>query len=159
MSTDATKPQKQVHPNQARTMFKPGVSGNPGGKHKNTPKITNAYARLLQLSPAELEEFTPSNVAEQIALEQVKTAQRDATRGMYNVDLKPADTLAATKEITDRTEGRALQRVQVDNTTELERLVIRVQERVLAQSGIQMDHEQALQIVTSYRPELAEANE
>jgi hypothetical protein len=110
----------------------------------------------MKLSPAQLKKFKPSNVAEIVALEQVRTAIRDAKRGRYDAELKPADVLASAKEITDRTEGRAPQRVIVDNTSELERLIIRVQERILAQTGIEITREAAVAQIAHYRPELAE---
>lgn len=156
-------PQKQVkntngngrgkHPNTAAalapTQFKPGESGNPGGNHKRSPKISNAYARILSMTPDELKKFKPVNVAEELALNQIKNAQTG----------KPAATLRAVREVTDRTEGRAPQRVMVDNTSELERLVIRVQERIFAQTGIEITRERAVELIVGYKPELGEAIE
>src|ERR1044071_4903172 len=84
------------------TRFKPGRSGNPGGNYKNTPKISNAYNRLLAMSLEELKAFRASNVAEEIALKQVRAAVgNDAS-------------LQAVKEITDRTEGRAKQNMVIE---------------------------------------------
>jgi hypothetical protein len=99
------------------------------------------------MSPEEFKRFKPANIAEEIALEQVKNARKKA----------PHVTLAAAKEITDRTEGRAPQRVVVDNTSELERLIIRVQERILSQAGMELTRKQTIELITGYRPELAEA--
>lgn len=129
--------------------FQPGQSGNPGGNYKRTPKVSNAYARLLAMSPEELESFKPTNGAEIIALEQFNNARTG----------KPPDQLGAAKEITDRTEGRAPQRIVLDNTSELEKLIIRVQERVLAQTGIEITRERAVDMIIAYRPELAEGIE
>lgn len=78
--------------------YKPGQSGNPGGRPRGTPRLSNIYARLLRLSPAELAQFQPQSAAEAMALRQVVAA-------IYGVDALPA-----VKEITDRTEGKAIQR-------------------------------------------------
>ncbi len=59
-------------------------------------------------------------------------------------------------EVTDRTEGKAPQTINVNDVNELERLVIRVQERVLAQTGRELAHELALEHVLAYRPDLAQ---
>ena len=83
------------------TRFKPGQSGNPGGLPKGTPKMSVAYMKLLALSPDELKSFKPKNVAEEIALKQVRAA------------CKSSKALASVKEITDRTEGKVPQRVEV----------------------------------------------
>jgi hypothetical protein len=146
-------PQKQAmvgykNPPKA-TQFKPGQSGNPGGNYKRTPKVSNAYARLLALTPEELDVFQPANGAEQIALKQINNAR----------DGKPHDTLAAVKEVTDRTEGRTRQTVHIDNTSDVEKLVIRIQERALAQLGLEVSREEAIAKIIAYRPELGTAFE
>jgi hypothetical protein len=58
------------------------------------------------MTPEEPENFKPANGAEILAWEQFNNARSG----------KPSDTLNASKEVTDRTEGRARQLVQVDNT-------------------------------------------
>lgn len=146
MSSDSQQQSDRNPQYRGLIPFKPGQSGNPGGNYKRTPKVSNAYARLLAMSAEELEVFKPSNGAEIIAFEQFKNAQK----------AEPKDQLGAAKEITDRTEGRAPQRIVVDNTSELEKLIIRVQERILAQTGIEISRERALELVGSYRPELVE---
>ena len=145
------KSARGCNPNSLRNLrsFKPGQSGNPGGNFKRTPRISNVYARLLAMSLEDFEAFKPSNAAEEIAYQQIK----NATCG------KPGDTLRAIKEITDRTEGRAPQRVIVDNTNELERLVVRIQARVLSELGIELTREQAIERVLAYRPELGQGLE
>jgi hypothetical protein len=138
-------------PNSLKNLvpFKRGQSGNPGGTRKGTPKISTALAKLLAMSLEDFDKFKPVNVAEELALELVNQAQSG----------KPAVTLAAIKEITDRTEGRAPMRVIVDGTDELERLVIRVRERVLTQTGVEITREMAVERITAYKPELAEVFE
>jgi len=69
---------------------------------------------------------------------------------------KRSKTLYAAKEITDLVEGRASQRIHVDNTSELERLIICVRERVFADAGIELSRDQAIERIVTYRPELAE---
>lgn len=129
--------------------FAPGQSGNPGGNYKRSPKLSNAYARLLALSPAQRKKFKPANIAEELALDMLEIARSGTDQ----------NKLAVVREITDRTEGRAPQRVVVDNTTELERLIIRVQERVFAQTGVEITRSEAIGLITTYRPELGEAIE
>ena len=84
------------------TRFKPGQSGNPGGNYKNTPKISNAYNRLLAMPPDEFKKFKPSNMAEEIAFRQMRAASK--------VDC----SLPAAREITDRTEGKARQNMVIE---------------------------------------------
>jgi hypothetical protein len=129
----------------AHSRFQKGKSGNLGGLPKGTPKISAAYARLLTLSPEELRTFQPSNVAEELALEQIRTAQAG----------KPSETLRAIKEVTGRTEGKARQPLELKNTSELERLIIRVQERVWASTGREVTREEAIERIVAYRPEFA----
>ncbi len=70
--------------------FKPGQSGNPGGRPK-TKLITQAYRELLeQLDPKERK-----TLAQRLA----RKAVQQALKG----------NLAALKEITDRTEGKSVQ--------------------------------------------------
>jgi hypothetical protein len=97
----------------------------------------------MALSPAELAVFEPKTVADEIALARVQGAK--GKRG-----------LAETVEITDRTEGKAPQTINVNDVNELERLVIRVQERVLAQTGRELARDLALEHVLAYRPDLAQ---
>jgi hypothetical protein len=101
------------------------------------------------MTPKELEDFEPSNGAEIIAWGQFNTAR-------YG---KPSASLGAAREVTDRTEGKARQTVRVDNTSDLEKLVIRVQERALAQLGLEVSREEAIARIVAYRPELAAAFE
>lgn len=95
----------RMNPNSLANLkpaWQPGQSGNPGGNYKNTPKISNAYNRLLALTLDELRAFKAANVAEEIALKLVRAAVKDST------------SLQAVKEITDRTEGKAKQNMVIE---------------------------------------------
>ena len=95
----------RMNPNSLANLkpaWQPGQSGNPGGNYKNTPKISNAYDRLLAMTPSEIAEYEPKNVAEEIALRQVQAARRSA------------NALQSVKEITDRTEGKAKQNMVIE---------------------------------------------
>lgn len=85
---------------------KGGFADNPQNRNKgtwdSTQSISFQYNKLMRLSPTELEEFEPQTVAQQIALQRLKMAAK-------------ADGLNDTKEITDRTEGKAPQ--SIDMTT------------------------------------------
>ena len=74
---------------------------NPGGWNKEE-SISYQYNRLMRLSPEEFSSFKPATIAQQIALQRIKTA-------ITNVGLLD------TKEITDRTEGKAPQKLDISN--------------------------------------------
>jgi hypothetical protein len=80
-------------------------------------------------------------------------ALRQIVSGIYGA---APFALPSTKEVTDRTEGKAPQTINVNDVNELERLVIRVQERVLAQTGRELSRDLALEHVLAYRPDLAQ---
>jgi hypothetical protein len=94
--------------NKLGVRFKPGQSGNPGGNHKGTPKITNAYARLLKMSPDEIANFQPQNGAEVIALRQFT----EAIAGLA--------PLRYAQEITNRTDGPLVRKVQKEDIIQLQ---------------------------------------
>lgn len=122
--------------------WQPGQSGNPGGMPKGTPKVSVAYAKLLALDPTELADYQPATVAEDIALARIVAAR--GKRG-----------LADTAEITDRTEGKAPQRIEHANVSDSERMIIRLQERFLARTGIELSREDAIARLTDLEPTLA----
>ena len=124
------------------TQWQPGQSGNPGGMPKGTPKVSVAYQKLLALSAAELATFEPATVAESIALARIKAAQ--TIKGLPD-----------TAEITDRTEGKAPQTIQVTSNVESERIIIRVQERFLARTGIELSRSDAIERLREIDPQLA----
>src|SRR2546423_3759313 len=103
-SQDQKRNGRSRHPNSIAAgtanliPYKPGQSGNPGGRPRGIPRLSNCYERLLRMSVEELQQFRPANAAEAMALRQVAAA-------IYGVDALPA-----VKEITDRTEGKAIQR-------------------------------------------------
>lgn len=72
---------------------------NPGG-WKSEDSISHQYNKLMRLKPDELEEYEPETVAQKIALQRIQNAIK-------------SDGLNDTKEITDRTEGKARQAVDV----------------------------------------------
>ena len=72
-------------------IFKPGVSGNPGGVPRNTPRITTALMKILRTPLGE--QFHPVNQADRIALILLKRATID-------------EDMVAIKEILERTEGK-----------------------------------------------------
>jgi len=76
---------------------------NPGG-WKKEESISYQYNKLLRMSPEDIENFTPTTVAEKIALNRLMAALKDDS--VY--------ALSETKEITDRTEGKAPQFVKLD---------------------------------------------
>src|ERR1017187_9707883 len=87
-------------------MWKPGESGNPGGRPKKKP-LTDAYAALLaKLIPNDKEGRT---FAEAIAQAMIK----EAVKGKVN----------AASEIADRIEGKSLQRVAVSDGDPLAELL------------------------------------
>jgi hypothetical protein len=104
-------PEKQGVPYQVgnkrpprHTQFKPGVSGNPGGVRKGTVFVSECYKRLILFSPEELADYEPANVAEAIALKQIRNAMETE---------EALIALPSAKEVTDRTEGKAPQRMDL----------------------------------------------
>jgi hypothetical protein len=91
--------------------FRNGQSGNPGGNYRNTPKLSNAYHKLLAFNEDELNAYVPENAAEIIALRVIG----EAIIG----DVK--QLVAAVKKIADRTEGKALQRSVAEVTISVEK--------------------------------------
>lgn len=91
--------------------FEPGVSGNPGGRPKVS--ITAEMTRYLEFTRAELtaelgrEDLTAK---QKIALTQVV----QALTGNDKIESLAVD------RVLDRTEGKALQRVEIGGTAELE---------------------------------------
>ena len=87
-----------------RPPWKPGESGNPGGRPKRKP-LTDAYAAILaQPVPAEvarkLNVDSSTTYAEIIAMALV----REAVKG----------NVQAASQLADRVEGRAMERMQLD---------------------------------------------
>ncbi len=72
---------------------------SPGGWDK-TQSISYQYNKLMRMAPEEFNSFKPETVAQQIAYKRILAAR--TSEGLYD-----------TKEITDRTEGKASQSIDV----------------------------------------------
>lgn len=81
---------------------RPGDRSN--GTWDSTQSISFQYNKIMRLSPSELSTFKPETVAQEIALARLR-ASRDIKFG-----------LADTKEITDRTEGKAAQAIDLTSS-------------------------------------------
>jgi hypothetical protein len=80
--------------------FKPGQSGNPGGRPKKTP-YTEAHRKIAELiGVADLNILPTDTIAECVA----KIMAREALKGKVN----------AAKEIADRTDGTPRQTVEIN---------------------------------------------
>ena len=88
------------------TQFKPGVSGNPGGVRKGTVFVSERMKYLQSLPLEEFAAYEPQTVADEIAKTRVENARSAKVRG-----------LAETKELLDRTEGKAPVKVDISSTT------------------------------------------
>ena len=95
----------------------------------------------------EFDAYEPKNVAEELAMRQIELAARGGV----------GDSLAATREITDRTEGKAPRTVAVERRDKLDNLIIAYQQRVLSATGEELSRTEALARLVSYRPEIADA--
>ena len=86
---------------------KGGFGDNPqnrsNGKWKKENSISYQYNRLLAMTEEEYNAFKPVTNAEKIARRRIERAIRDDD-----------ESLKETKEITDRTEGRAKQDINID---------------------------------------------
>lgn len=83
---------------------------NPGG-WKKEGSISYQYNRLMRMTTAELDQFTPETVAQDIALQRIKAARKEA--GLNDA-----------KEITDRTEGKAPQYIGLGDPTEAKKALV-----------------------------------
>jgi hypothetical protein len=82
------------------TRWKPGQSGNPGGRPKRTPLIDACREVLNQLVPGDAMGRTYAQaIAEKLAAKAV------------------AGDIRAAQELADRAEGKARQTLQIENTT------------------------------------------
>lgn len=104
---------KQIRDEKGRIVGGPPPAGfnkhpehiSPGGWDK-TQSISYQYNLLMRMEPKELAKFKPQTVAQQIALARLNAAQ----------DLKYG--LPDSKEITDRTEGKAPQSIDLTSKGE-----------------------------------------
>ena len=72
------------------------------GRWSKETSISYCYRQLLAMTHDEFQAFVPATQAQHIAKRQIERAMRDDN-----------DSLAATKEITDRTEGRPRQGIGI----------------------------------------------
>ena len=92
---------RKLTPEMEARKWRPGQSGNPGGRPKKT-KLTDAYRQILEeLVPGDPEGRT---YAQLIAWEMVKSALKGRSD--------------AAREIGDRTEGRARQAIDLGGGSE-----------------------------------------
>lgn len=83
--------------------FHTGHGQRSNGKWKKENSISYQYNRLLAMTEEEYKAFKPVTNAEKIAKRRIERAIRDDD-----------ESLKETKEITDRTEGRAKQDINID---------------------------------------------
>jgi hypothetical protein len=86
----------------AEKMWKPGQSGNPGGRPKRKP-LTDAYAALL-------DKPIPPDMARQLKLDESTTYAEVIAMSLLREAVKGKVNAAA--ELADRTEGRVAQAVE-----------------------------------------------
>jgi hypothetical protein len=93
-----TKPitKRQLHPELANRLWKPGQSGNPSGRPKRAP-ITDAYIALL---------------SKPVPGDKLKRTYAEAIAQAVAEKAIEGDTRAA-QEITDRVEGRVVQKAEL----------------------------------------------
>lgn len=128
------KYQRGNHPNSIANLrphppWEPGVCQNPGGVRKGTVFISERMKFLQSLSPEEFEAYQPQTVADEIAQTRVKAARSSKMQG-----------LAEAKEVLDRTEGKAPQKVEVSNVSDDERRRIAIQ-TTMANLGLATEQE------------------
>lgn len=105
----ATTKQVRTHiPNpEGKGGFQERPQDRSDGRWNKEESISYQYNKLLRLSPADFDKFKPETLAQQIAYKRLKIARTEVG-------------LMDTKEITDRTEGKAPQ--AIDITTDGESL-------------------------------------
>ena len=92
----------KLPPGMAEKMWKPGQSGNPGGRPKRKP-LTDAYAALL-------DKPIPPDMARQLKLDESTTYAEVIAMSLLREAVKGKVNAAA--ELADRTEGRVAQAVE-----------------------------------------------
>jgi hypothetical protein len=95
----------KLPPGMAEKMWKPGQSGNPGGRPKRKP-LTDAYSALLG-------QTIPLDVARQLRISEASTYAEVVAMALLKEAVKGKVNAAA--ELADRVEGRVMERVQVDH--------------------------------------------
>lgn len=83
--------------------FHTGHGQRSDGKWKKENSVSYQYNRMLAMTPEEFKKFEPTTNAEAIAKRRIERAIRDDD-----------ESLKETKEITDRTEGRAKQDISIE---------------------------------------------
>lgn len=106
---------KQVETRDERGRFKSGhkpsirFHTNPerrgNGRWKKEDSISYQYNMLMRMSPEEFAKYTPTTIAQRIALAHINTVLAD-----------DRNALANTIEITDRTEGKARQELEMKDS-------------------------------------------
>lgn len=103
---------RRMNPNSLANLkppFQPGNRANPGGS-KGFPRVDIAYKRILAMSAEERSVFVPANGAEEMALRQFENA----------LSSRPDWELKAAQEITNRTDGPIVRKVEKVDLTALE---------------------------------------
>lgn len=105
------QPSPQSLANLTATKWRPGESGNPGGNYNHSPKLSNAYAKLMRMDDATYAAYVPQNKAEKVAKKVLDLAEQSE---------ELTELINALKEIADRTEGKPLQTKVVEHTVSKE---------------------------------------
>jgi hypothetical protein len=117
MSNDAKSGQPhRIHPNSLanlvlhkRPNWQKGTSPNPGGNPKSA-RVDIAYKRIIAMSEDELTTFVPKTGAEVMAMGQFKRA----------CDPKTKNTLPYAQEVTNRTDGPLVRKIEKTDVTALQ---------------------------------------
>ena len=88
-----------------RPPWKPGESGNPGGRPRRKP-LSDAYSALLG-------QTVPPEIARQLRISEASTYAEVVAMALLKEAVKGKVNAAA--ELADRVEGRVMERVQVDH--------------------------------------------
>lgn len=103
------------------TRFAAGQSGNPGGRPKGRVSTTVILDRFNAMPVEELRSYEPRNAAEAACKVQILNA----------IEAEPLAALPSFREVTDRTEGKAVQRAEItaippDDAVRVEAAILRV---------------------------------
>lgn len=98
---------KKIHPNSLKNLieYKKGKSGNPAGRKKGSQSFKTIIDNFMKRDTNEVNEETGEKLTyqETMVLEQMKKAM--------------SGDINAFKELVDRSEGRAIQKTEIDQTT------------------------------------------
>jgi hypothetical protein len=106
MTTKQAKSEDMNRNPDGKGGFRDNPQNRSNGRWNKDESISYQYNKLMRMTVEELEVFDPTTVAEKIAKQRINEALQDSNKTM-------GGALKVTKEITDRTDGKAAQYIDM----------------------------------------------